>query len=63
MADRQRKGSSGRRPLGFDAVAYKGRNVAERSFALAKQWRGVATRYVKLALTHRSAIVLAACIA
>ena len=51
----------GARP-GFDAVAYKGRNVVERSFALAKQWRGLATRYDKLALTYRAAVVLAACI-
>ena len=36
IAGGQRKGSRGGRPLGFDAVAYKGRNVVERSFALAK---------------------------
>lgn len=45
IAARQRRGSRGGRPPGFDAVAYKGRNVVERSFALAKQWRGLATRY------------------
>ncbi|GLI30442.1 hypothetical protein BCONGLO52_12830 [Brachybacterium conglomeratum] len=61
IAGRQRQGSRGGRPLGFDAVAYKGRNVVERSFALAKRRRGVATRYDKLSLTRRSAIVLAAC--
>ena len=61
IAGRQRKGSRGGRPLGFDAVAYKGRNVVERSFALAKRRRGVATRYDKLSLTRRTAIVLAAC--
>ena len=62
IAARQRRGSRGGRPPGFDAVAYKGRNVVERSFALAKQWRGLATRYDKLALTYRAAVVLAACI-
>jgi len=36
--------------------------VVERAFALAKQWRGIATRYDKLASTCRGALVLAACI-
>lgn len=62
IAARQRRGSRGGRPPGFDVVAHKGRNVVERSFALAKQWRGLATRYDKLALTYRDAVVLAACI-
>jgi transposase len=39
-----------------------GRNVVERSFALAKQWRALATRYDKLAITCRGAVVLSACI-
>jgi transposase len=34
----------------------------ERHFALAKQWRGLATRYDKLAITYRAAAVLSACI-
>ena len=38
--------------------AYKGRNVVERSFNSVKQWRGLATRYDKLATTYRSATVL-----
>lgn len=59
---RQRKGSRGGRPPALDEIAYKGRNVVERSFALTKQWRGLATRYDKLALTYRAAVVLAACI-
>jgi putative transposase len=50
---RQRKGSSGGRPPKFDTEAYKGRNVVERSFNALKQWRGLATRYDKLALTYR----------
>lgn len=41
-------------------VAYKNRNVVERSFVLLKQWRGPATRFDKLAIVCRSAAVLAA---
>jgi transposase len=53
IGHRKRKGSAGGRPLKFDAEAYKGRNVIERSFNVLKQWRGLATRYDKLALTYR----------
>lgn len=62
IAARRRKGSAGGRPPTLDAVAYKGRNVVERCFALAKQWRALATRYDKLAITYRAAVVLSACI-
>ena len=41
-------------------MAYKNRNVVERSFALLKQWRGLATTFDKLAIVYRSAAVLAA---
>ena len=58
IASRKRKGSKGGRPPAFDAEAYKDRNVVERSFALVKQWRGIATRYDKLAITYRSGAVL-----
>ncbi|MGV9852970.1 IS5 family transposase [Streptomyces sp. NPDC003442] len=57
---RRRRGSAGRRPSEFDPVAYKNRNVVERCFALLKQWRGLATRFDKLAIVYRSAAVLAA---
>ncbi|MFJ9473395.1 IS5 family transposase, partial [Streptomyces caniferus] len=57
---RRRRGSAGGRPSKFDPVAYKNRNVVERSFALLKQWRGLATRFDKLAIVYRSAAVLAA---
>lgn len=63
IAARKRKGPLGGRPPRLDAAAYKGRNVVERHFNLAKQWRGLATRYDKLAITHRAAYVLCACIA
>nr|WP_244927285.1 IS5 family transposase [Microbacterium sediminis] len=57
---RKRRGSRGGRPPGFDATAYRGRNVIERFFALAKQWRGIATRFDKLAITYRAGVTLCA---
>lgn len=60
---RAKRGSAGGRPPAFDAESYKGRNVVERHFALAKQWRGLATRYDKLALTYRATAVLCAVLA
>ena len=57
---RERRGSRGGRPPKLDADLYKGRNVVERSFALAKQWRALATRYDKLAITYRAAVTLCA---
>ncbi|WP_083275686.1 transposase [Pseudonocardia sp. HH130630-07] len=62
IAARKRRGSLGGRPPGLDVETYKGRNVVERHFALTKQWRGLATRYDKLAITYRAATVLSACI-
>ncbi|GEB45502.1 hypothetical protein MTE01_14470 [Microbacterium testaceum] len=59
-AARKRRGSKGGRPTGLDVEAYKGRNVVERFFALAKQWRGIATRFDKLAITYRAGIALCA---
>ncbi|WP_280522840.1 IS5 family transposase [Rhodococcus zopfii] len=58
--NRLRRGSRGGRPVRFDADKYKGRNVVERSFAGIKQWRGLATRYDKLALTYRAGVLLSA---
>ena len=60
IAHRKRRGSAGGRPPGFDATTYKDRNVIERSFNDHKQWRGIATRYDKLATTYRGAVVLRA---
>ncbi len=59
VANRKRRGRAGGRPPGFDSDAYKGRNVVERAFNKAKHWRGVATRYDKLACTYRAGIVMA----
>lgn len=57
---RRRRGSCGGRPFALDAGAYRGRNVIERFFALAKQWRGIATRFDKLAITYRAGSSLCA---
>jgi transposase len=62
IANRKRKGSRGGRPVDFDTEAYKGRAVVEQSFKLFKQWRGIATRYDKLALTYRAGVALYACL-
>lgn len=59
-ANRKRKGQAGGRPVTYDKEAYKRRNVVECSFNTLKQWRSLATRYDKLALTYRSAVVLQA---
>lgn len=55
---RIRRGSKGGRPPKFDALKYKGRKVVERGYACLKQWRGLATRYDKLAIVYRAAVVL-----
>jgi putative transposase len=60
IAHRKRRGSAGGRPPAFDAGTYKGRNVIERSFNDHKQWRGLATRYDKLATVYRGGAVLRA---
>ena len=60
IGHRRRRGRRGGRPVDFDRDQYKGRNVVERSFNLFKQWRGLATRYDKLALTYRGGVVLRA---
>ena len=60
IGHRRRRGPRGGRPVNFDRDQYKGRNVVERSFNLFKQWRGLATRYDKLALTYRGGVVLRA---
>ena len=63
IGHRQRRGSRGGRPPAFDALDYRERNVIERRFAHLKQWRGLATRYDKLAIVYRAAAVLNAVIA
>ena len=58
IGHRLRRGSKGGRPIGWDRDDYRGRNVIERRFANLKQWRGIATRYDKLAIVYRAAAVL-----
>lgn len=60
---RLRRGSRGGRPPAFDADAYRDRNVVERRFNQLKQWRGIATRYDKLAIVYRAGVVLNAVVA
>ena len=60
IGHRIRRGSTGGRPPGFDRDDYKNRNVVERNFAAFKQWRGLASRYDKLAITYRGGAVLRA---
>ena len=56
---RKAKGSAGGRPPAFDAALYALRNTVERGFNRLKQWRGVATRYDKYALTYGGGVLLA----
>jgi putative transposase len=62
IADRKAKGSAGGRPPAFDTEIYKQRNTIERGFNRLKQWRGLATRYDKYALTFLGGIHLASTI-
>lgn len=59
VAAREPRGCGGA-PARVRCDAYRDRNVIERFFALAKQWRGIATRYDKLAITYCAGIRLCA---
>ena len=59
-AHRRRRGSQGGRPVGYDRIAYRHRNVIERAFNQLKAWRATATRYDKYATVFRGGVVLAA---
>jgi transposase len=63
IAHRKRRSSRGGRPPAFDSADYRARNVIERRFCHLKQWRGLATRYDKLATVYRAAAVLNAVVA
>lgn len=54
------KGSAGGRPPAFARQMYKHRNTVERGFGRLKQWRGVATRYDKYAVTFLGGVLLCA---
>ncbi len=57
---RKAKGSKGGRPPGFDKDSYMKRNTVERGFLRLKQWRGIASRFDKHALTFLGGVILAA---
>ncbi len=59
IARRKAKGSTGGRPPAFDPALYALRNTVERGFNRLKQWRGIATRYDKYALTYLGGVLLA----
>lgn len=54
----KRGGYNSARPPASDKEDDKGRKIVERNFNIFKQWRGLATRYDKLALTCRGGAVL-----
>ena len=56
---RASRGRAGGRPPAFDPVIYKRRNVVERCFNRLKQFRAIATRYDKTALSYQAMIDLA----
>lgn len=51
-------GSRGGRPPAFDAVKYRDRHHVECAFCALKHWRGLATRYDKLAVTYRAGCMI-----
>ena len=59
LGHRKNRGSRGGRPVNLDTQDYKNRNVVERAFNKLKNWRGLATRYDKYAITYRGSVVLA----
>lgn len=58
IQQRKNKGSAGGRPPAFDPQLYKQRNTIERSFSRLKQWRGLAARYDKYAVTYLGGVLL-----
>jgi transposase len=51
---------SRKRPIPYDHIAYKQRNLIERMFGRLKDFRRIATRYDKLAQNYLAAVTLAA---
>ena len=51
---RERRAGRPGKPPGFDLDIYRKRDVAERCVNRFKQWRGIATRYEKLAVNYRA---------
>jgi transposase len=46
----------------YDKCIYKARNLVERFFQKAKEFRRIATRYEKLAITYGAMVNLVACV-
>ncbi|GAA2483995.1 hypothetical protein GCM10010276_22050 [Streptomyces longisporus] len=59
-ANRQRRGSKGRRPTGFDRTAYNRRNAVERTVNALKNFRVVATRFDKRVYVFQGTVTVAA---
>jgi transposase len=59
LATRARRGW---RRCGFDRDTYRRRNVVERCFNQLKRFRGIATRYEKLAAHYRTVVTIASLI-
>ncbi len=59
-ANRQRRGSAGGRPAGFDREHYRRRNEVERTIYRLKNSRAVATRYDKRAYVFHGTVTAAA---
>ncbi|MET9724697.1 IS5 family transposase [Streptomyces zaomyceticus] len=58
-ANRQRRGSAGGRPIGFDESIYKRRNEVERTFNALMCFRAVATRFDKRAYVFHGTVTVA----
>ncbi|WP_373313550.1 IS5 family transposase [Catellatospora citrea] len=58
IANRKRRGRVGGRPPNFDRAAYRKRNQVERGFNRRKHWRGLATRFDKLASHYQATLDL-----
>nr|WP_179828942.1 transposase [Streptosporangium sandarakinum] len=59
LPSRKRGPRRGHRRHAFDPIHYKRRNVVERCFNRLKHFRGIATRYGRLAAHYRSAVTIA----
>jgi len=59
-ANRQRRGSGGGRPTGYDKTLYKRRNEVERTINALKGFRAVATRFDKRAYIFHGTVTVAA---